>query len=156
MVTIHEQQKAIGYASTLVEGEDDCRLYMQGIFSDWQARNITVVNHEKRGGYAENMPSLMGLAGKAEAQGVRILSPVTVAGFETDGDGAVTGVETDRGTIRCDTVVVAAGPWVRDVWAMLDLPPTTSVLGRDGNVLFATFHPELAGDLRVHQLFLDS
>jgi 5'-phosphate synthase pdxT subunit len=30
------------------------------------------------------------------------------------------------------------------------------VLGRDGKVLFATFHPELAGDLRVHQLFLDS
>jgi 5'-phosphate synthase pdxT subunit len=30
------------------------------------------------------------------------------------------------------------------------------VLGRDGSVLFATFHPELAGDLRVHQLFLDS
>jgi 5'-phosphate synthase pdxT subunit len=31
-----------------------------------------------------------------------------------------------------------------------------AVLGRDGNVLFATFHPELAGDLRVHQLFLDT
>jgi pyridoxal 5'-phosphate synthase pdxT subunit len=31
-----------------------------------------------------------------------------------------------------------------------------AVLGRDGNVLFATFHPELAGDLRVHQLFLDA
>jgi 5'-phosphate synthase pdxT subunit len=30
------------------------------------------------------------------------------------------------------------------------------VLGRDGKVLFATFHPELAADLRVHQLFLES
>jgi 5'-phosphate synthase pdxT subunit len=30
------------------------------------------------------------------------------------------------------------------------------VLGRDGAVLFATFHPELAGDLRLHQLFLES
>jgi pyridoxal 5'-phosphate synthase pdxT subunit len=28
------------------------------------------------------------------------------------------------------------------------------VLGRHGVVLFATFHPELAGDLRVHELFL--
>src|SRR3954469_17924722 len=28
------------------------------------------------------------------------------------------------------------------------------VLGRQGAVLFATFHPELAGDLRVHELFL--
>jgi len=30
------------------------------------------------------------------------------------------------------------------------------VCGRQGAVLFATFHPELAGDLRVHQLFLDA
>jgi len=28
------------------------------------------------------------------------------------------------------------------------------VLGRHGAVLFATFHPELAGDLRVHELFV--
>ncbi len=32
----------------------------------------------------------------------------------------------------------------------------TPVLGRDGRVLFATFHPELATDLRVHRLFLSS
>ena len=30
------------------------------------------------------------------------------------------------------------------------------VLGRQGAMLFATFHPELAGDLRVHELFLSS
>lgn len=29
-----------------------------------------------------------------------------------------------------------------------------AVLGRHGTVLFATFHPELAGDLRVHELFV--
>jgi len=28
------------------------------------------------------------------------------------------------------------------------------VLGRQGRILFATFHPELSGDLRVHELFL--
>jgi 5'-phosphate synthase pdxT subunit len=28
------------------------------------------------------------------------------------------------------------------------------VLGRQGAILFATFHPELSGDLRVHELFL--
>ena len=28
------------------------------------------------------------------------------------------------------------------------------VLGRQGRILFATFHPELAADLRVHELFL--
>jgi 5'-phosphate synthase pdxT subunit len=29
------------------------------------------------------------------------------------------------------------------------------VLARDGSALVATFHPELSGDLRIHQLFLD-
>jgi len=29
------------------------------------------------------------------------------------------------------------------------------VAGRDGSVYFATFHPELSGDLRLHQLFVN-
>jgi 5'-phosphate synthase pdxT subunit len=29
-----------------------------------------------------------------------------------------------------------------------------AVLGRQGGILFATFHPELSGDLRLHELFL--
>src|SRR5690242_16871234 len=49
-------------------------------------------------------------------------------------------------------VVERVGPGI-EVLAEYDGKP---VLGRDGNVLFATFHPELADDLRVHQLFLDS
>ena len=49
-------------------------------------------------------------------------------------------------------VVERVGPGV-EVLAEYD---GQAVLGRDGRVLFATFHPELAGDLRVHQLFLDS
>jgi 5'-phosphate synthase pdxT subunit len=49
-------------------------------------------------------------------------------------------------------VVERVGPGV-EVLAEYD---GHAVLGRDGRVLFATFHPELAADLRVHQLFLDS
>jgi pyridoxal 5'-phosphate synthase pdxT subunit len=49
-------------------------------------------------------------------------------------------------------VVERAGSSV-EVLAEYDGKP---VLGRDGQVLFATFHPELAGDLRVHRLFLES
>jgi glycine/D-amino acid oxidase-like deaminating enzyme len=132
VVSIYEQQRAIGYESTLVEGEADCRLYMQELFHDWQARNITAVLHEKRGGYAENMPSMNGLAAKAQALGVRIVSPVRVAGLERDAMGAVTSIVTDLGDVRCDALVVAAGPWVRDFWHMLDLPSTIPVTGRDG------------------------
>jgi glycine/D-amino acid oxidase-like deaminating enzyme len=80
--TIYEQQRAIGYESTLIEGAADSERYMKGIFDDWQARGITSVLHEKRGGYANNTRSMYGLAGKAEALGVRILSGVKVIGFE--------------------------------------------------------------------------
>jgi glycine/D-amino acid oxidase-like deaminating enzyme len=128
---IHAEQRAIGYRSQLIEGEDDCRRHMEGIFSDWQAKNVTAVLHEGQGGYAENLPSMMGLRAKSEALGVRLHAPVAVAGFEVDG-GAVTRVQTDRGDIACDSVVVAAGPWVRDFWHMLDMPSTTVVRGADG------------------------
>ena len=47
-------------------------------------------------------------------------------------------------------VIERAGPTV-DVLASYGGVP---VLGRQGAVLFATFHPELARDLRVHELFL--
>jgi glycine/D-amino acid oxidase-like deaminating enzyme len=130
--SISEQQHAIGYPSQLIEGQDDCRRYMEAMFSDWQARNISVVLHEKKGGYAENLPSMKGLRQKSEARGVRLFAPVSVTGMAVRG-GAVTAIETDRGEITCDVVVVAAGPWVRDFWHMLDLPSTTTLLGRDGH-----------------------
>jgi methylglutamate dehydrogenase subunit A len=129
---IHAEQQAIGYPSTLVEGERDCRAYMRSIFADWRARNITCVLHEKRGGYANNMASLRGLAAKAEAAGARVVTGVRVTDFEVDGAGAVTAVHTDCGGVRCETLVIAVGPWVRDLWRMLDLPETVTVKGRDG------------------------
>jgi 5'-phosphate synthase pdxT subunit len=49
-------------------------------------------------------------------------------------------------------VIERIGPGV-EVLASYDDAP---VLGRQGAVLFATFHPELAGDMRVHELFLSS
>ncbi|MBA2769647.1 MAG: FAD-binding oxidoreductase [Sporichthyaceae bacterium] len=131
VATISAQQREIGYPSTFVEGSDDSRLYLQSIFPDWQAKNITSVLHEHHGGYANNRASLHGLAAKATAAGATILTGVRVTGLSRDA-GTVTAVETDRGTIRCDALVVAAGPWVRDIWQMLGLPETVSVLGRDG------------------------
>ena len=42
-----------------------------------QAKGITSVLHEKKGGYANNMASLRGLAAKATAAGARIVEGVT-------------------------------------------------------------------------------
>ena len=56
-----------------------------------------------------------------------------MTGFEFGHNSqAVAAVLTDKGRVECDYVAVGAGPWVRDLWAMLDLPKTVSIKGRDG------------------------
>ena len=129
--TIYEQQKAIGYESAFIEGEAESMRYMKGLFHDWQAKNITSVLHEKRGGYANNMASLRGLAGEGDgarasrssrASRSRASSSATAA-------GAITAVLTRPGRVACDHVVVGVGPWINSIWNMLDLPKTVSDQG---------------------------
>ena len=133
--TIAAQQKDIGYESVFIEGADESAKYMRGLFDDWQAEGITSVLHEKPGGYSNNTRAMYGLAGKAEAEGVRILTGVTVQGFERgNGSGAITAVVTDRGVIECDYVVLGAGPWVKSLWEMLELPGAVSIKGSDGEM----------------------
>ena len=132
---VFSQQQAIGYESVFIEGAAQSDTYMQAMFSDWQAKGITAVLHEKRGGYANNAKAIYGLAGKAESEGVRIISGLEVTGFErANGSPAVSAVITERGAIRCDEVVVAVGPWVNQIWSMLDLPKTISIRGADGQM----------------------
>ncbi len=74
-------------------------------------RNLPIAKaraNAQKGGYANNTKSVYGLAKKAEAEDVRILTGVKVTGFKKDAKGAVTAVETDRGTIGCDQVIVGA------------------------------------------------
>jgi methylglutamate dehydrogenase subunit A len=132
--SIAKQQKEIGYESVFIEGEKDSMKYMKGLFDDWQAKGITSVLHEKKGGYANNTASIYGLAKKAENEGVRLLTGVKVTGFEKDKSGAVKAAITDQGKIACDFVVIGAGPWVKQVWDMLELPAAITVKGRDGKV----------------------
>src|SRR5258708_4335001 len=138
VVQICHEQEAIGYDSVLIEGERACRASMQDMFGDWQAAGETTVLHEKQGGYANNNRSLAGVEAKARAAGVRIEAGTRVTGLRLSG-GAVTAVETEsgatgRGIMTCDRLIVAAGPWVRDFWAMLELPDHIDVTGTDGTV----------------------
>ena len=134
VATIAQQQRQIGYESVFIEGAKDSMTYMKGLFDDWQAQGITSVLHEKKGGYANNTASIYGLAAKAEHEGARIITGVKVTGFVKDNAGAVKSVVTDQGNIDCETVVVGAGPWVKQIWDMLGLPAAISVKGRDGKV----------------------
>ncbi|MCP3970216.1 MAG: FAD-binding oxidoreductase [Rhodobacteraceae bacterium] len=133
---IYAQQQAIGYESVFIEGAEASDAYMKGIFADWQAQHITSVLHEKRGGYSNQTKTMYALADKVEKLGVRILTGVTVTGFTAEnGSSAISAVETDKGAITCEKVVIGAGPWARDFWDMLDLPRQISIKQPDGTMV---------------------
>ena len=135
VASISKQQNEIGYESVLIEGEKECSKYMQGIFSDWQAKNIAVVLHEKRGGYANNLPSMKALAAKAEGEGVRIFSGIRVTGFRKHAaSNSIEAVETSQGVISCEYTVISAGPWIKNIWELLELPKYIVVKDLDGKV----------------------
>jgi sarcosine oxidase subunit beta len=62
-------------------------------------------------------PFLWGYARAAEALGAKVRTWTSVVGFESSGR-RITRVVTDRGRIACDTVVLAAGAWSKEVAAL--------------------------------------
>ena len=65
---------------------------------------------QRRGGVARHDKVAWGFATAADRLGVDIVEHAQVTGFTRDGAGAVTGVDTSRGTIHANTVaLVAAG-----------------------------------------------
>ena len=74
-----------------------------------------------------------------------------VASFETDLQ--VTGLDDP---VRA---VFIRAPWVDEVGGGVEVLAEVDgrpVLAREGRFLVAAFHPELTGDSRLHELFLDS
>lgn len=68
-------------------------------------------------GYIDPSSLTQALAKGARTGGVRFLEGVRVTGFSQKGRRVIA-VETDQGTIRCETVVNAAGMWAREVGAL--------------------------------------
>jgi methylglutamate dehydrogenase subunit A len=124
--TIFERQQSSGYTSSLIRGENGVKRYMQSLFPDWRAQGLTAVLHEHRGGFAFNKESVLGLVGKAEGEGVTVLSGVEVTAFDQPNE-AVTAVHTNQGTIEIEQLIVAVGPWIKNIWTMLGLPNELNV-----------------------------
>ena len=131
LTTVAERQERIGYESELILGEDEVAKHMRALFPDWRAPGLSVCLHEHRGGFAFNKESIHGLEKKALEAGAEIAEGIEVTGFEQDGSGAVTRVSTSEGPIAVEQVIVAVGPWVADVWEMLDLPRRLEVAGEE-------------------------
>jgi glycine/D-amino acid oxidase-like deaminating enzyme len=134
LVEVFERHQRIGYDSALVTGEAAVAEHMRELYPDWRAQGLTVCLHEHRGGFAFNRESMLGLAEKARAAGAEIVEGVEVTGFERDGAGAVTVVHTSAGDVAVEQVVIAVGPWIPQLWAMLGLPPSLDVHQPDGGV----------------------
>src|SRR5713226_1460758 len=105
LIEVHERHERIGYPSELHVGEEEVTAHMRSLYPDWRASGITVCLHERAGGYAFNRESMFALADKARAAGAEILTGVEVTGFDLDGAGAVTSVQTSAGAIAVDQVV---------------------------------------------------
>jgi glycine/D-amino acid oxidase-like deaminating enzyme len=131
LTTVHERQQQIGYPSQLILGEAEVAAHMRSLFHDWRAPGLSVCLHERAGGFAYNRDSMQGLASKARAAGAEIEEGVEVTGFELDGSGAVTRVQTSAGPIAAEQVVVAVGPWIPTLWEMLELAPRLQVGGEE-------------------------
>src|SRR5439155_358487 len=90
LVATYERQERIGYRSQLIVGEGAVDEHMKALFPDWRAKGVTVCLHEQQGGFAFNMDSVLGLAGKCESEDVSILSGIEVMELELGSDGTVT------------------------------------------------------------------
>jgi methylglutamate dehydrogenase subunit A len=132
--TVFERQERIGYPSSLILGEAEVDAHMRGLFGDWRARGLTVCLHESAGGFAFNVESMVGLARKANSAGAQIVEGVEVTGFDFDNSGAVTTVHTTAGSVAVGQVVIGVGPWIPQLWSMLELPDRLDVHQPDGSV----------------------
>lgn len=72
----------------------------------------------KFGGHANPHRTLQGYAWAMQDHGGRVMQHCAVTGFQMTG-GKVTGVETERGFVSCDHLVIAAGPQTGRLSAML-------------------------------------
>src|SRR5439155_400647 len=97
LAEVHERQQRIGYPSDLIVGAVEVADHMRRMFPDWRAQGVEVCLHEHKGGFANNMASMYGLAAKAKEAGARLVDGVRVTGFAMDGSGAVTAVHSEQG-----------------------------------------------------------
>jgi glycine cleavage system aminomethyltransferase T/glycine/D-amino acid oxidase-like deaminating enzyme len=107
--------------------------------------------HVPTDGIAKGVRIASALAGKASERGVEFEGGVTVTGFDIH-DGRVHGVQTDRGVIECERVLICAGIWGPTLGAMAGAP--IPLLAVQHQLVWTDPVPELEGETRevVHPI----
>jgi sarcosine oxidase subunit beta len=113
-----EVQNALGVPSRILSVEEACAL--APIVSP---DGLIAAAYAPRDGHCTPEAVVQGYAAAARAHGARLVRHCPVTGVDVSG-GAITGVRTDQGVVRTDTVVCAAGPWSAAVGEMagVELP----------------------------------
>ena len=132
LMAINGRHRECGYESELVVGEGPCSEYLGWTWPDWEAP-VAALLHERRGGWADPMRTVRRLAELAQAAGAEIAEGVEVTGIES-GEGGVEVLETSRGRISCERLLLAPGPWAAGVLGMLggDWPPISYWKAQEG------------------------
>ncbi|MGR6964087.1 NAD(P)/FAD-dependent oxidoreductase [Geodermatophilus sp. URMC 61] len=113
-------QNALGVPSRLIGVEEARRL--SPLVSP---EGLLAAAYSPTDGHCTPESVVLGYASAARRAGATLLPHCAATGVDVR-DGRVTGVRTDAGTIRTDTVVCAAGAWSAEIgsWAGVDLPVT--------------------------------
>ncbi len=124
-----EVNQLLGIDSRVVSTDEIARLSPELDLSENVTWPIVGALYHPRGGIIRHDAVVWGYARGADRQGVEIHPYTQVTGIERE-NGRVTGVQTNRGTIACGTVVSATAGWstlVADM-AGVPLPITTHIL----------------------------
>ena len=105
-------QQELGVPTSVVSRDDLASLApMVTLYDDERAA------WEPQSGYADPYQVTVSYAARAQESGARIMTHNPASGIETSGDRVQAVITTSGDRIATDTVVVAAGPWSRQVLA---------------------------------------
>ena len=131
-------QHSLGVPTEWLDG-DEVRRFVPLLATD----DVLAGTFCARDGLADPNSVVMGYVAAARRLGVRALTGVAVTGIERAGD-RITGVATNCGTIACETVINAAGPWSAQVSALAGVPLPVTPIRRQ--MLTTTALPQVPPD----------
>lgn len=131
-------QHSLGVATEWLDGDEVRRRVPQ-----LAAADVLAATFHQRDGLADPHGVVAGYIHAARRLGAKAFTDTPVTGIVVNG-GRVTGVQTPQGTIACETVVNAAGPWAGLIAEMAGVSLPITPVRRQ--MLTTSGLPQLAAD----------
>ncbi len=113
-----EMQRSLGVTVELLD-----RRHLAELEPDWVVDDVELAAYEPDSGYGDGAGAANDFLSRARELGVNYLPRTRVTSFVRQ-SGKIRAVDTDSGSIDAPIVVVATGPWTRELFRQLgfDLP----------------------------------